>query len=255
MIFSCLKPNMKLQSYIKHWMMESSALDEVAYTKSLKKRIDTDMTIKSSFLNPNETDMMNESYNNISENNTFTYKKMAQENSQVTPITENDHLFIGAEDGHLIEYSHNKQKIIKTFDNLMQKSILALTITNNKQDLFVSDIGGNLKQMEIATSKIKHNYGRLQGIDKIESIVISKDDKHFFVGNLNTGILQQWSIAEKKLIVEYDKVLINYRGYPSRFQPGIIVTPDNMYLFAIGCNGATAQVNIYNQFVSKRKCG
>ena len=109
--------------------------------------------------------------------------------------------------------------------------------------------------MEIATSKIKHNYGRIQGIEKIESIVISKDDKHFFVGNIMTGILQQWSIAEKKLIVEYEKVLINPRGFPSRFQPGIIISPDNMYLFAIGILGATVQVNIYHQFVGKRKYG
>ena len=124
----------KLYKAIKHWMMESSSLDEVAYTKSLKKRIDVDMTIKSSFLNLNENDVMNETYYNISENNTFAYKKMAKDNSQNKPRTENDHLFIGAEDGHLIEYSHSKQKIVKSFDNLMQKSILALTITNDKQD-------------------------------------------------------------------------------------------------------------------------
>ena len=75
------------------------------------------------------------------------------------------------------------------------------------KNLFISDIGGNLLQIDIEDQKIIDNHGQI--IDcGIRSMCMTPNNLTLFIG-CSKGNLYEWSTTDKKIVKLYGKVHSN----------------------------------------------
>lgn len=202
-----------------------------------------------------------------------------------------DHYFIGSFDsGKLHEWSISDGKINRDFSRLINDKIYCMTITRDKEYLFVSDWPGNLKKIDLREFKVVQDYGIIH-FDAVWSIATTPDNKYLFTSD-GDGNLKQFSIVnegqghQKILVKNYGKIVdcvgilkisfdsrdifvANFEGvlvqisieeqkiikhYGKIFDSDIrdmVVTMDNKYLVCASYNGEIKKISIVGQEIIK----
>lgn len=121
----------------------------------------------------------------------------------------------------------------------MAHDIAVLRTTPDKKHLFVSDNGGNLKQICLLIQRVTHDYGEISDYE-ICSMATTSDNKYVFVGCGKR--LKQYRVDSHKLVKAY------------RFNASVnsvITTFDSKFAFARLFNGSLHQLCIRDKTVSK----
>lgn len=105
----------------------------------------------------------------------------------------------------------------------MNDHINSLALTSDKKYLFVSDVSGDMKQIDVATDKVIKNFGKIHS--SITAIAIDKKNEFVFTSDKNEGLIKRWSIETGKLV---KLIKIEPKNNGTRF---MLITKDNKYLF------------------------
>jgi hypothetical protein len=113
-------------------------------------------------------------------------------------IGSGQNLFIGGYK-NLKQWSVSQGEVTKDYGQIMAGDIPPMVQTSDKKYLFVSDISGYLKQIDVKKQKVVRDYGNIH--DDIVSITITSDDKYLFTcGGYWGGRVQQFSVRSGKMI-------------------------------------------------------
>jgi WD40 repeat protein len=150
-----------------------------------------------------------------------------------------DILFIGGRE-KLMQWSVSRGEVIKDYDDIMADEIYLMVQTSDKKYLFVSDMSGCLKQINVKTQEVVRDYGKIHR--GIHSIAITSDDKFFFTsGKEDNGHVKKFSVRNGQMIEDYGAVFENDRV------ESMITTPDNKWLFAASTRGHLKQIPLESQ--------
>ena len=111
-----------------------------------------------------------------------------------------DRMFIGCNEGSIVEYSINKNKIVRYFVKFASDDISSIQTTIDKKTLFVCDRRGGFRELNIRTNKVTNFFG----IENARCCLVTPDNKYLITAedgkNKN---LSKYSIETKQLVKKW----------------------------------------------------
>lgn len=159
-----------------------------------------------------------------------------------------DYQFIGCELGYQYKWSISEKRMLKYYGQIHNASIASMSITNDKQMLYIGHFDGHMTKLNILTDKFI-DLGKIHE-DMIGSISITnckenpKKNKFLFISS-KSGVLKQWNIKN-------DYNLENMKNFGTIFEKGIAsiaVTPNNKLIFVGSRDGCLKMIYIKYKFV------
>ena len=95
-----------------------------------------------------------------------------------------DNFWIGG-DCKLFQWSVSQEELIKDYGCLMPGTIYSMVQTSNKKFLFVTDLNGYQKRLDVTKQKVIQDFGKIHG--EIWSIAITNDGQHLWTGDFEAN--------------------------------------------------------------------
>jgi len=128
------------------------------------------------------------------------FKKIAEAELKCIEV-EGDNLFIADMVGNLKHLSIGEKTIVNNYGRIHRNAVWGMKVTRDGTDmLFTCDGYGYLHQYNLKKQKLEKNYGFVHD-SGLRALEMSWDSKYLFTMD-RTGIIKQWSIADKKVIKE-----------------------------------------------------
>ena len=99
--------------------------------------------------------------------------------------------------------SIEKKTVLQRFTDVCAGDITAIEVCSDGIRLFVAGDEGHFKLISLTDGKPLKDFGTPHS--RINSIVLTRDEKFVFTGCRITGLLKQWSVRDFKLVKDSNK--------------------------------------------------
>lgn len=142
-------------------------------------------------------------------------------------ITPNSlYAFTGGEYGNLKQWSLSHTKLWKEYNGLTTDSIYSTDITNDGKFLFVaSGENGNIKMLNILDRTLEKEFSKAHR-GKIMAMKSTRDSRFLFT-TAEDGFLKQWSIVDRKLFMNYNRIHTDWVSQINLTSEYLITTTGN----------------------------